>query len=133
MSVHEQFGTDVLLSGWGHSRFGKLTDRDLESLIVQVGRDAIAAAGLEASDIDEVYLGQFNSGLLPLEFASSLTLQISDDLTGVPGTQVENASASGSAALHQGIQSLLAGTTKRVLVIGAEKMTTLQHPCSARH
>lgn len=26
MSLNEQFGKDVLLTGWGHSRFGKLTD-----------------------------------------------------------------------------------------------------------
>ncbi|WP_426595563.1 acetyl-CoA acetyltransferase [Cellulomonas sp. McL0617] len=123
MSLRERFGTDVLLTGWGHSPFGKLTDETLESLIVQVARDAIDASGLEARDIDEIYLGQFNSGLLPLGFASSLALQVSDDLAGTPATRVENACASGSAALQQGVKSLLAGTAKAVLVIGAEKMT----------
>ncbi|MDQ1593665.1 MAG: acetyl-CoA C-acetyltransferase, partial [Arthrobacter pascens] len=36
MSLKEQFGKDVLLTGWSHSRFGKLTDETLESLIIQV-------------------------------------------------------------------------------------------------
>ncbi|MCS5720765.1 acetyl-CoA acetyltransferase [Herbiconiux sp. CPCC 203407] len=123
MTVMSRFGTDVLLTGWGHSPFGKLPEETLESLIVGVAREAIAGAGLEASDIDEIYLGQFNSGLLPLGFASSLALQVSDDLANVPATRVENACASGSAAVHQGVKSLLAGTATTVLVIGAEKMT----------
>jgi len=123
MSLKEQFGKDVLLTGWGHSRFGKLTDETLESLIVQVATEAISNAGIEPGQIDEVYLGQFNSGMMPLAFPSSLALQISEQLANVPATRVENACASGSAAFQQGTKSLLAGTAKTVLVIGAEKMT----------
>ncbi|TJY69096.1 thiolase domain-containing protein [Arthrobacter sp. CAU 1506] len=123
MSLKDQFGKDILLTGWGHSPFGKLADETLESLIVGVARDAIANAGLEPGQIDEVYLGQFNSGMVPLGFASSLALQVSDELANVPATRVENACASGSAAVQQGAKSLLAGTARNVLVIGAEKMT----------
>jgi acetyl-CoA C-acetyltransferase len=123
MSLKEQFGKDVLLTGWGHSRFGKLADDTLESLIVQVATEAIGNAGIEPGQIDEIYLGQFNSGMMPLAFPSSLALQVSPDLANVPATRVENACASGSAAFQQGTKSLLAGTAKKVLVIGAEKMT----------
>jgi acetyl-CoA C-acetyltransferase len=123
MSLNEQFGKDVLLTGWGHSRFGKLTDETLESLIVQVATEAISNAGIEPGQIDEIYLGQFNSGMMPLAFSSSLALQVSDQLANVPATRVENACASGSAAFQQGTKSILAGTAKTVLVIGAEKMT----------
>ncbi|VXC34230.1 3-ketoacyl-CoA thiolase [Arthrobacter sp. 9AX] len=123
MSLKEKFGKDVLLTGWGHSRFGKLTDQTLESLIVQVASEAIESAGIEPGQVDEIYLGQFNSGMMPLAFPSSLALQVSDQLANVPATRVENACASGSAAFQQGTKSLLAGTAKTVLVIGAEKMT----------
>ncbi|WP_211880190.1 acetyl-CoA acetyltransferase [Pseudarthrobacter albicanus] len=123
MSLKKQFGKDVLLTGWGHSRFGKLTDETLESLIVQVATEAIGNAGIDPGQIDEIYLGQFNSGMMPLAFPSSLALQVSDQLANVPATRVENACASGSAAFQQGTKSLLAGTAKTVLVIGAEKMT----------
>lgn len=123
MTVSHPFGTDILLTGWAHTPFGRLVDHDLESLVAGVGAQAIEAAGLGPSDIDEVVLGQFNSGLVPLGFPSSLALQISPDLAGVPATRVENACASGSAALQQGVKSLLAGTARTVLVIGAEKMT----------
>jgi acetyl-CoA C-acetyltransferase len=123
MSLKDQFGKDVLLTGWGHSRFGKLTEETLESLIVQVATEAIGNAGIEPGQIDEIYLGQFNSGMMPLAFPSSLALQVSEQLANVPSTRVENACASGSAAFQQGTKSLLAGTAKTVLVIGAEKMT----------
>ncbi|MGA7203748.1 MAG: acetyl-CoA acetyltransferase [Specibacter sp.] len=123
MSLKEQFGKDILLTGWGHSPFGKLTEETLESLIVQVATEAINNSGLDAGQIDEIYLGQFNAGMTPLAFPSSLALQVSEALANVPATRVENACASGSAAMQQGAKALLAGTAKNVLVIGAEKMT----------
>ena len=123
MSLKERFGKDVLLTGWGHSKFGKLSDETLESLIVRVSTEAIANSGLEPRDIDEIYLGQFNSGMMPLGFTSSLALQVSPQLANVPATRTENACASGSAAFQQGVKSVLAGTARNVLVIGAEKMT----------
>lgn len=123
MSLKDRFGKDILLTGWGHSKFGKLTDQTLETLIVQVAGEAIANSGLEPKDIDEIYLGQFNSGMQPLGFTSSLALQLSADLANVPATRTENACASGSAAFQQGVKALLAGTARNVLVIGAEKMT----------
>ncbi|MBT2566801.1 acetyl-CoA acetyltransferase [Arthrobacter sp. ISL-85] len=123
MSLKDQFGKDVLLTGWGHSRFGKLADETLESLIVEVATEAIGNAGIEPGQIDEIYVGQFNSGMMPLAFPSSLALQVSPELANVPSTRVENACASGSAAFQQGTKSLLAGTARTVLVIGAEKMT----------
>jgi acetyl-CoA C-acetyltransferase len=123
MALKDQFGTDVLLTGWGHTQFGKLEGESLESLIVAAAGEAIAASGLEPGQIDEVYVGNYNAGMVPLAFASSLALQVSDDLANVPATRVENACASGSGAFQQGVKALLAGTARNVLVIGAEKMT----------
>lgn len=123
MTLADQYGADVLLVGWAHSKFGKLEADDLEALVVGVARQAIERAGLDPRDIDAVFLGQFNSGLTPLSFVSSLALQVSDDMLGIPATHVENACASGSAAFQQGVTALLAKTASNVLVVGAEKMT----------
>lgn len=123
MALKDQFGTDVLLTGWGHTRFGKLEDQTLESLIVAAAAEAIENSGLEPGQIDEVYVGNYNAGMVPLAFTSSLALQVSDQLANVPATRVENACASGSGAFQQGVKALLAGTARNVLVIGAEKMT----------
>lgn len=115
--------TGLFITGWAHSPFGKLGEQSLEDLIVDVAGRALESAGVGPDAVDEIYLGQFNSGLWPLGFASSLVLQLSDQLAGVPATRVENACASGSAAVQQAAKSLLAGTARTVLVIGAEKMT----------
>ncbi|MBZ5739571.1 thiolase domain-containing protein [Nocardioides mangrovi] len=114
--------SDCLITGWAHSRFGKL-DEDLEALVVGVVVEAIASAGLEPDAIGAIYYGQFNAGLHPLAFASSLALQAGDGLWGTPATRVENACASGAAAVHQGLLALRSGAARQVLVVGAEKMT----------
>jgi acetyl-CoA C-acetyltransferase len=124
MSLNDTFNRDVLLTGWGHTRFGKLADDTLETLIVASATEALDSAGVGAGQVDEIYIGQFNSGMNSLGFPSSLALQTDDRLRHVPATRVENACASGSAAVQQGVKSLLAGTARTVLVIGAEKMTS---------
>jgi acetyl-CoA C-acetyltransferase len=115
-------GLDVHITGWAHSRFGKLPS-SLEELVVEVTTGALASAEIEASDIDAIYYGQYNAGLQPLTFGSSLPLQAADGLWGVPSTRVENACASGAAAVHQGILTLRAGAARNVLVVGVEKMS----------
>ena len=109
--------------GWGHTRFGKLSDMDLESLIVRVTRDALADAGLQASDVDAVFLGVFNGGFTKQGFPSSLVLQADPALRFKPVTRVENACATGSAAVHQALNYIAAGRGRIALVVGAEKMT----------
>jgi acetyl-CoA C-acetyltransferase len=109
--------------GWAHSRFGKLEGETIETLITRVAADAIADAGLQPGDIDAIYLGTMNAGFVRQEFAASLVLQADPALRFKPSTRVENACATGSAAIHQGLNLIGAGKAKRVLVVGVEKMT----------
>jgi acetyl-CoA C-acetyltransferase len=109
--------------GWAHSRFGKLETETIESLITRVATDAIADAGLEPADIDAIYLGTMNAGFVRQEFAASLVLQADPALRFKPATRVENACATGSAAIHMGINMIDARKARRVLVVGVEKMT----------
>jgi len=119
---------DACIVGWAHTPFGRLDGEDIESLITRVARDAIADAGLRPQDIDEIYLGHFGEGFVKERFLSSMPLQIADELRFTPSTRVENACATGSAALHQGLNSIGAKRAKVVLVIGAEKMTEVKGP-----
>ncbi|WP_462187188.1 MULTISPECIES: thiolase domain-containing protein [unclassified Frankia] len=114
---------DVEIVGWGHTPFGRLPEETLEPLIVAAAREAIASAGLRPREIDEIVLGTYNAGLQPLAFPSSLVLEADDDLLFTPATRVENACASGSAALLCGVRAIQSGQARRVLVVGAEKMT----------
>ena len=94
------------ITGWAHSKFGKLEGETVESLIVSVVRQALADSGLDASNIDEVYLGHFNAGFSTQDFTASLVFQASDAFRFKPATRVENACATGSAAVHQVIKSM---------------------------
>jgi acetyl-CoA C-acetyltransferase len=114
--------------GWAHTPFGKLSGETVESLIVRVATDALADAGVAASDVDEIVLGHFNAGFSAQDFTASLVLQASPDLRFKPATRVENACATGSAAVHQGLKSIAARAARIVLVVGAEQMTTTAGP-----
>ncbi len=109
--------------GWAHSRFGKLEGEDIESLIATAACDAMADAGVGPDDIDAIYLGLFNNGFAPQDFPSSLVLHAEGGLRFKPATRVENACATGSAAIHQGLNQIEAGRARMVLVVGVEKMT----------
>jgi acetyl-CoA C-acetyltransferase len=113
--------------GWAHSRFGKL-EEDLESLIVKVASDAVADAGLEPGDIDEIFLGTMNAGFQRQEFPASLVLQAHSAFRFKPATHVENACATGSAAIHQGLNAIAARRARTALVVGVEKMTEVTGP-----
>ena len=110
--------------GWAHTPFGKLAGETVESLIVQVATQALADARVEAKDVDEIVLGHFNAGFSAQDFTASLVLQASPDLRFKRATRVENACATGSAAVHQGLKSIAARAARIVLVVGAEQMTT---------
>jgi acetyl-CoA C-acetyltransferase len=114
--------------GWAHTPFGKLNGETVESLIVRVAREALADAGIAASDVDEIVLGHFNAGFSPQDFTASLVLQASPDLRFTRATRVENACATGSAAVHQGLKAIAAKAARIVLVVGAEQMTATPAP-----
>lgn len=113
----------VGITGVAHTRFGKLPEETVASLIAEVTTGALKDAGVAAEDVDEVFVSQFNSGLTPFAFPSSLPLSAEPGLWGIPMTRVENACASGSAAVHQGLRAILSGLADTVLVVGVEKMT----------
>jgi acetyl-CoA C-acetyltransferase len=114
--------------GWAHTPFGKLNNETVESLIVRVAVDALADAGIGPKDVDEIVLGHFNAGFSAQDFTAALVLQASPDLRFKRATRVENACATGSAAVHQGIRTIEARAARVVLVVGVEQMTTTPAP-----
>ena len=110
--------------GWAHTPFGRLEGETVESLIVRVATEALADAGVAPGDVDEIVLGHFNAGFSAQDFTAALVLQASPDLRFKRASRVENACATGSAAVHQGLKAIAAKTARIVLVVGAEQMTT---------
>lgn len=114
--------------GWAHSRFGRLEDETVESLVRRVAAEAMAHAGIAAGDVDEIVLGHFNGGFSAQDFTAALVLEADPALRFKPATRVENACATGSAAVHQGLRAIAAGAARLVLVVGVEKMTDTPGP-----
>jgi acetyl-CoA C-acetyltransferase len=109
--------------GWSHLPFGKFDNETVESLIVKAADAALEHAGVAASDIDEIVLGHFNAGFSPQDFTAALVLQANPGLRFKPALRVENACATGSAAVHTAIKTIEARRARRVLVVGVEQMT----------
>lgn len=114
---------NVSIVGWSHLPFGRLDKLSLEDLIVRAAGEALRHADVAGDAVDGVWLGNLNGGFTPDIFASSLALQADPGLRWKPATRLENACASGSAALYAACDAIEAGRAKVALVIGAERMT----------
>jgi len=108
--------------GWAHSQFGKLEGEGLEDLIARVAHDAVVDAGISFADIDAIYVGNFG-GFEKQSFPAAFALEADPALRFKPATRVENACATGSAAMQMGLMDINAKKSRFVLVVGAEKMT----------
>ncbi|SLN75670.1 acetyl-CoA acetyltransferase [Oceanibacterium hippocampi] len=115
----------VCITGWAHGKFGKWPKKDSEILIAEVVEAALAHAAIDPADIDAIYLGTMNNGFQKQDFQASLPGLTSSALRYVPATRVENACATGSAAIHAGINAIEARKARNVLVVGVEKMTAV--------
>ena len=111
--------------GWGHTPFGKHDQIDLEQLIRDAALPALASAGLEPADIDGIFIGHFNGGFVRQDFTGSLAAVAIPEFRHTPSVRLENACATGSAAIWAALDALGSGRMKRALVIGLEKMNTL--------
>jgi acetyl-CoA C-acetyltransferase len=119
--------------GWAHTPFGRLEGETVESLVTRVTREALADAGIAPGDVGEIVLGHFNAGFSAQDFTAALVLQAAPELRFKRATRVENACATGSAAVHQGLQAIAAKSARIALVVGVEQMTTTPAPDIARN
>lgn len=115
--------TQAHIIGWSHLPFGKFDALDLQALVGQATTQALAHAGVDASEVDAVFVGHAGMGLVPENFVSSYPMLAAPGLRWKPATRVENACATGTAALYQALAAIDAGQARTVLVVGAEKMT----------
>lgn len=114
----------AVIVGWSHIPFGKLTDPDTESLMARVSGAALAHAGISGKEVDGIYVGVMNNGFQKQDFQGALVALADPDLAYVPATRLENACATGSAALYSAMDFIESGRGRIALVVGAEKMTT---------
>jgi len=122
-----KLGRGVAMVGAGMSKFGAFKDKSSRDLFVEAFTDMVASVdkGLEIKDIQALYLGNFSSDLFEGQGHTAPIMADWVGLTPKPATRVEDACASGGAALRQGVITIASGLYDLVLVGGVEKMTNL--------
>ena len=109
--------------GWRHNKFGRNATQSTEDMIAEVVSEAISHAQVDPKDIDNIVVGTFNNGFQKQDFHGALPAINCEVLKHVPSLRVENACATGSAAIHTALNSIEAKRSKLNLVVGVEKMT----------
>ena len=118
----------VAVIGIGKTAFGAFPDRDLRSLAVEAGQRAIQDAGVQPSQIEAFYLGNFAGPLFVGQNHLAPYIASAMGITGVPATRFEAACASSGSAFFHAVSAVAAGLHDIVLVGGVEKMTSQPTP-----
>ena len=113
----------VSVAGIGETPMGRYPDRGLREMIREVGHRAIEDSGIDAGEIDAVFVGNFAGQTLTGQGHLGPMVTETLGLTTVPAMRVEGACASGGLALLQAVNAIRYGIHDIVLVGGVEKMT----------
>ena len=128
----------VSIIGGYNTAFGNFVKKDKETgvvtdiktiydLLTEAGRGAIADAGVDASEVDAVWIASCAPGLFAnQEHLGALGVEVAPEaLRYKPMNRVEDACASGSIALYNALYAVESGRVNVALVIGVEKMNLL--------
>lgn len=113
----------VSVAGIGETPMGRYPDRGLREMIREAGHRAIEDSGIDAGEIDAVFVGNFAGQTLTGQGHLGPMVTETLGLTTVPAMRVEGACASGGLALLQAVNAIRYGIHDIVLVGGVEKMT----------
>ncbi|GAA1007961.1 thiolase [Acrocarpospora pleiomorpha] len=106
----------VYVVGIGLHRYQRIGDTSFVQLGLTAVRAALDDARLTWPDIDHVYTGTATSGM-----AVSRPILKHLGVTGIPMTQIENASASGSSAVRLAAITVASGLSDASLALGVDK------------
>lgn len=127
MPKTKTLGRGVAMVGAGMSKFGAFAGKNSRDLFVESYKVMTRSVdkGFDPSAIDAVYIGNFSSDQFEHQAHIAPILADAVGLAPVPAARMEDACASGSVALRQGMMAIASGMADVVLVGGAEKMTAL--------
>ncbi|CAI8041035.1 Uncharacterized protein MTH_793 [Geodia barretti] len=122
-----QLGRPVSIVGAGMSQFGAFPGKDSRDLFVEAFQDMLdhLDQGMDVQDIECAYVGNYSSDLFEHQGHTAPIIADWLGMTPVPVTRIENACASSSSAMREGIMAIASGLYDIVLVGGMEKMTNL--------
>ncbi len=106
----------VYVVGIGLHRYQRKTETTYVPLGLTAVREALADSGLSWSDVETAYTG---TALLGMGASRIMLARLGS--SGIPMTQVENASASGSSAVALACLDVASGRTDVALALGVDK------------
>lgn len=113
---------NISILGGATTKFGELWETSPRMLAREAISIALKDAEKKAQDIDAIFVGNMLAGILG--YQANVGSFFGEELGRfVPAFHIEGACASGGLALHNAINSIIAGRYKTVLVLGVEKMT----------
>ncbi|MFC2003188.1 beta-ketoacyl synthase N-terminal-like domain-containing protein [Chloroflexota bacterium] len=122
-----KLGRGVAVAGVGMSKFGVLPGMDCRDMFAEAFKDLMGSVdkGLDPKDIEANYVGC--CGAWNWETQAGIGKWCTDwaNLVPIPSTTIDNACASASVAIRNGIIGIASGLYDAVLAGGVEKMTTL--------
>lgn len=114
---------DVYIIGLGMMKFGKYLDRGIKSLTGEVLKLVLDDCGLSMGDIEAAWFSNSSWGLSAFQHCIRGQVALSaNGLEGIPITNVENACAGASTALHGAWTAVKAGLYDCAMAIGVEKL-----------
>ena len=121
--------TFAYIIGLGMIRFNKYPDRGVRDMAHEATRLALKDAGLEKSDLQAAFFSNTFWGMFSNQHSiRGQVILRSMGIGAIPVTNVENACAGASTALHLAIAGIRANMFDVALVLGSEKIT---HPNKA--
>ena len=117
---------NVHIIGAYNTKFGNLKEETIYSLYEEAAKGAIKDAGIDITEIDAVFVGNYSGGSFNnQEHIAPYGVNILPELRFKPMYRTENACASGTSAIHLAEMAIKSGKAKKVLVVGVEKMNSL--------
>jgi acetyl-CoA acetyltransferase len=115
---------NVYIIGLGMIRFNKYPDRDVRDMAHEVTRLALKDAGLDQKQLGAAFFSNTFWGMFSNQHSirGEVVLR-SMGVEAIPVTNVENACAGASTALHLAYTGIRAGMYDTAIAIGSEKIT----------
>jgi acetyl-CoA acyltransferase len=111
------------VSGVAVTKFGKHLDRSLRDLAGEAINAALADACVDPDQVEMVFVANTVGSIISDQVAVVGQVVLNGTgITGVPVYNVDNACAGSSTALNLATHAIAAGTARRILVLGVEKM-----------
>lgn len=114
---------DVFIVGSSMTRFAKHMNRSIKDLVKEAVEGALSDADIEREDIQAAWFSNSMWGYFTDQHCIRGQVALRTlGIEGIPITNVENACASASTALHMAWTSVVSGLYDCVLAVGAEKL-----------